>query len=339
MGIKILGDNLPNLPWYPSEGCETPPIWRYKNNPIINRNPSAHIARVFNSSVMPYEGQFIGVFRADHRNTTPLLHVGHSKDGLDWNIDDSPICWLDEEGKPYDPAYAYDPRVTKIENRYYIVWCTDFGGGPALGLGFTDDFKTFVRIKNPFIPFNRNGVLFPRKVNGKYLLLSRPSDGGHTAFGDIYISESPDLTFWGNHRKVMSRGGSGWWQGLKIGAGSVPIETDKGWLMFYHGVTNTCNGYVYSIGVVLLDISDPSLVKLRSRDYLLTPEKPYEVSGFVPNVCFPCATLCDAKSGKITLYYGAADTYTAVAFTTADQIYDYLSGNSELVSGDREPVC
>lgn len=126
---------------------------------------------------------------------------------------------------------------------------------------------------NPLLPYNRNGVLFPRKINGNYYLLSRPSDTGHTPFGDIYISESPDLIYWGKHKHVMGKGGHGWWQGTKIGAGPIPIETTEGWLLFYHGVSNTCNGFVYSFGAVILDLENPNKVLYRTRDYLLTPKR------------------------------------------------------------------
>ena len=166
------------------------------------------------------------------------------------------------------------------------------------------------------------------------MLLSRPSDSGHTPFGDIFISESTDLRYWGRHRRVMSRGGSGWWQSTKIGAGPVPIETDEGWLLFYHGVTTTCSGYVYSMGAAILDRDDPSIVKYRAADYLLTPEKIYETSGFVPNVVFPCATLHDAETGRIAIYYGAADTYVALAFTQVDEVVGFIKNNSEIVYGD-----
>jgi beta-1,4-mannooligosaccharide/beta-1,4-mannosyl-N-acetylglucosamine phosphorylase len=181
------------------------------------------------------------------------------------------------------------------------------------------------------MPFNRNGVLFPRKVNGKYILLSRPSDSGHTPFGDIFMSESPDFIHWGNHKYVMGKGGTGWWQGTKIGAGPVPIETTEGWLLFYHGVSGTCNGFVYSFGAVILDIDQPHKVLYRTRDYLLTPEKLYETQGFVPNVLFPCANLYDAKTGRIAIYYGAADTATALAFSQIDELIDYIKNNSEIV--------
>jgi beta-1,4-mannooligosaccharide/beta-1,4-mannosyl-N-acetylglucosamine phosphorylase len=202
--------------------------------------------------------------------------------------------------------------------------------GASIGLGKTKDFKTFTRLPNPFMPYNRNGVLFPRKVNGKYLLLSRPSDSGHTPFGNIYLSESPDLKYWGNHKFVMGSGGMGWWQGTKVGAGPIPIETKEGWLLFYHGVSYTCSGFVYSFGAALLDLNDPGKVLYRTRDYLLTPEKPYETIGFVANVTFPCANIYDAPTGRIAIYYGAADTYTAIAFTQVDELIDYIKKNSEV---------
>ena len=331
----INGQALKNIPWQDKPEGYDGVLWRHSENPIIRRNPTPKTARVFNSSIIPYEDGFIGIFRADHRDAKAQLHVGKSKDGLNWDITDEEIHWQDESGKSYQPFYAYDPRLVKIEEAYYIIWCTDFGGA-ALGIGKTEDFNTFIRMENPFIPYNRNGVLFPRRINGNYVLLSRPSDSGHTAFGDIFLSESPDLVYWGKHRRVMKSGGSGWWQGRKIGAGAVPIETTAGWLMFYHGVEDTCNGFVYSIGAAILDIDNPSMVLYRTKDYLLTPEKDYETVGFVPNVTFPCATLCDAETGRIAIYYGAADTYVAVAYAQIDELVKYVINNSELIQGDAE---
>jgi beta-1,4-mannooligosaccharide/beta-1,4-mannosyl-N-acetylglucosamine phosphorylase len=138
------------------------------------------------------------------------------------------------------------------------------------------------------------------------------------------------MEYWGKHRHVMGKGGSGWWQGTKIGAGPIPIETSEGWLMIYHGVSGTCNGFVYSIGAALLDIDEPWKVLYRTRDYILTPEKEYETTGFVPNVAFPCAALADAETGRIAVYYGAADTYSAVAYTTIDEIMAELKSKSEV---------
>ena len=128
-----------------------------------------------------------------------------------------------------ESEYKYDPRVTWIEDRYWITWCNGYYG-PTIGVGYTFDFKEFFQCENALLPFNRNGVLFPQKINGKYALLSRPSDSGHTPFGDIYISYSPDMKFWGEHRHVLSPTPfpESAWQCTKIGAGPIPILTDEG---------------------------------------------------------------------------------------------------------------
>jgi len=330
--VKIFGDSIPNIPWEDKPAGCTDITWRHSGNPIIGRNPTKKCSRVFNSALVPYGDGFIGVFRADHRDGIPQIHVGYSKDGLKWDIEDEEVQWTDENGDPYRTEYAYDPRVVKIGDTYYIMWCTGFGG-PTIGMGKTKDFKTFTRLENAFIPHNRNGVLFPRKIGGNYVLLSRPSDTGHTPFGDIFLSESPDLVYWGKHRRVMTRGG-GWWQGTKIGAGPIPIETSEGWLMIYHGVCNTCNGFVYSTGAALLDLDKPSKVLYRCKDFILTPEAPYETTGFVDNVVFPCAALCDADTGRIAMYCGAADTYVSVAYADMDELVDYIKSRSELLPGD-----
>lgn len=324
----IIGSSLSNLPWEDKpKGC-IEPMWRYSNNPVTGWDPTPSTARVFNSAVLPHEGEFVGVFRADHKIITANLHFGRSKDGFNFEFDDNVIPWVDEQGNPAPSNYAYDPRFLKIDGSFYVIWCDDMHG-PSIGLGYTKDLKNWIRLPNPLMPFNRNGVLFPRKVNGMYKMLSRPSDSGHTPFGDIFISDSPDLRYWGNHKWVMGSGGKGWWQSLKIGAGPPPIETTEGWLLFYHGVVNTCNGYVYSIGAAILDIDEPSRVLYRCGNYLLTPQRDYEVSGFVPNVAFPCQNLYDAPTGRIAIYYGAADTYTAIAFCHVDEVIDYVKKHHE----------
>jgi beta-1,4-mannooligosaccharide/beta-1,4-mannosyl-N-acetylglucosamine phosphorylase len=331
--LKIIGEKaIPNMPWEDKPaGCKEV-LWRFSGNPIFDWNPGPKAARIYNSAVVTYGDAFVGVFRADHKDMSMNIHFGKSKDAVNWEIEDEPIQWLDESGNPFQPGYAYDPRVCKIEDEYYIMWCTKFGNAPTIGLGKTKDFKTFTRLENAYLPYNRNGVLFPRKINGKYVMLSRPSDNGHTAFGDIFVSESPDMVHWGRHRSVMGK--SDGWQSLKIGAGPIPIETSEGWLMIYHGVIQTCNGYVYSIGSALLDINEPSKVLARSNQYLLTPEAEYETCGFVPNVAFPCAALVDAPTGRIALYYGCADTYTGIAFGKVDEIVEWTKKNSKLGWGD-----
>ena len=207
--------------------------------------------------------------------------------------------------------HAYDPRVTWLEDRYYLTWCNGYHG-PTIGLAHTRDFRTFTQLENAFLPFNRNGVLFPRRIGDHYSMLSRPSDNGHTPFGDIFYSESPDLVHWGRHRHVMAP--LPWtWQSTKVGAGPTPIETAEGWLLFYHGVLTSCNGFVYSMGAALLDLDEPWRLIARSDDYLLAPQVSYEQVGDVQNVVFPCAALVDEATDRVTIYYGAADTVTCLA--------------------------
>ena len=332
--VKIIGPNVPNMPWQerPADNQTGLPLWRYNENPIIGRNPAPGVARIFNSAVMPYEDGFIGVFRGEQTNGVPYIYLGKSEDAIHWNFEENKIPFKDEDD--FMPIYAYDPRLVKVEDTYYIIWCQDFYGA-AIGMAKTQDFKTFTRIENPFLPFNRNAVLFPRKIDGKFKLLSRPSDSGHTPFGDIFISESKDLEYWGKHRHVMGRG-SEWWESVKIGGGAAPIEISEGWLLFYHGVSGTCNGLVYSIGGAILDIDEPSIVKYRCETFLLTPEEWYEERGFVPNVTFPCATIHDAETGRIAVYYGAADSYVGLAFTTVDEVVDYIKDHSVVTTMDTE---
>ena len=335
MKYKMIAPPVPSVPWQEKPANLTgAPIWRYDANPIVDRNPIPGVARIFNSAVMPYGDEFIGVFRGEQTNGIPYVYLGHSKDAIHWDIEHEKVQFVNEQGEPYMPRYAYDPRLVKVDDTYYIIWCGDFYGA-SIGIAKTTDFKKFVRIENPFIPFNRNAVLFPRKINGNFVMFSRPSDSGHTPFGDVFLSESPDMIYWGKHRHLMSPGGN-WWESVKVGGGAAPIETSEGWLCFYHGVSSTCNGFVYSIGGMILDIDHPSKIKYRCQTYLLTPEKPYEERGFVPNVCFPCATIHDPETGRIALYYGAADSVVGLAFCELDDIIDYIKENSLVTESDTE---
>ena len=321
---KIIGDILTNIPW--QEPNDDSVIWRYKNNPIINRKPIKNVSRIFNSAIIKYNDKFVGIFRGDTTTTIPTLFYGESKDGINFEFDELPIEFYNEDGTIHNIEYAYDPRIVKIDDEFIIQWCDGFNGQPTIGLAKTKDFKRYTFIGRPFLPFNRNGVLFPRKINGEYVMLSRPSDNGHTQFGDIYLSRSKDLIYWGKHELVMKPTWQ-WWQSTKIGTGPIPIETDEGWVLLYHGVTKTCNGLCYSIGGALLDIDNPSKVLYRTGSYILTPEEDYEIVGFVTNVIFPVATLSDAKTGRIAIYYGAADTYVGLAFSEINRLIEFIKRN------------
>jgi beta-1,4-mannooligosaccharide/beta-1,4-mannosyl-N-acetylglucosamine phosphorylase len=318
---------LSTIPWEPRPpGCSDV-VWRYSANPIIERNLIPSSNSIFNSAVVAFEDRFAGVLRVDNKQRQMNLHRGFSQNGLDWQLDEAPIHWLCDDPEIARFQYRYDPRLLWLEDRYYVTWCNGFHG-PAIGIGYTFDFETFHFMENALLPFNRNGVLFPRKINGRYVMLNRPSDNGHTPFGDIYLSQSPDLIHWGQHRFVM--GVQDGWQSTKIGAGPVPIETEEGWLLIYHGVITSCNGFVYSFGAALLDLDQPWKVIARGAPYLLSPQQPYEMVGDVPNVVFPCATLLDRPSGRIAIYYGGADTVTALAFAYLGELLDFVKQNSRV---------
>jgi beta-1,4-mannooligosaccharide/beta-1,4-mannosyl-N-acetylglucosamine phosphorylase len=318
---------LPNIPWENRPAGNTDVVWRYSANPIIPRDLLPTSNSIFNSAVVSYQSGYAGVFRCDSRTRHMDIHAGHSQDGIHWQLEAQPIDWIYDNPDIAPSEYRYDPRVVWLEDRYYVIWCNGMHG-PTIGLGYTFDFKEFHFLENALLPYNRNGVLFPRKIYGKYMLLSRPSDRGHTPFGDIFVSQSTDLIHWGEHRFMMAP--SGGWQSTKIGAGPVPIETPEGWLMFYHGVLTSCNGYVYSFGAALLDLDKPWKVLCRTAPYLLSPQTYYECVGDVPNVAFPCATLCDPPTGRLAIYYGCADTVTALAFAYLDEVIAYVKANSEI---------
>ncbi len=327
MSLKVLGQQaLPNIPWEDRPAGAPLPLWRYSNNPVIPRDLIPTSNSIFNSAVVPFDGRFAGVFRCDDWTRRMELHVGFSADGLSWQIKPEPLEFACDDAEIGRFVYGYDPRVVHIDERYYVTWCNWYHG-PTIGVGWTDDFRTFHQGENAYLPFNRNGVLFPRKISGRFAMLSRPSDNGHTAFGDIFYSASPDLRFWGRPRHVMSPVANSW-QSTKVGGGPVPIETTEGWLLVYHGVLTSCNGYVYSAGVALLDLDEPWKVVARSAPYVLSPQAPYECVGDVPNVVFPCAMLCDEPTGRLAIYYGAADTVTGLAFGYIDDLVDFAKDHS-----------
>ncbi|CAM1364661.1 glycoside hydrolase family 130 protein [Tenacibaculum xiamenense] len=320
---------ISSIPWQDRPKGSNEIMWRYSNNPIIKRNAIPSSNSIFNSAVIRFKGGYAGIFRCDNKSVQMNIHAGFSKDGIHWNIEHEPIVMEEGNTTMIASDYKYDPRIVLIEDKYWITWCNGYHG-PTIGIAYTYDFEKFYQCENAFLPFNRNGVLFPKKINGKYAMLSRPSDNGHTPFGDIYISYSPDMKYWGEHRSVMkiTKFEDSAWQCTKIGAGPAPILTDEGWLLFYHGVINTCNGFRYSMGAAILDENDPSIVKYRSQPYLMAPTEIYEQVGDVPNVLFPCGILHDIAQDKVALYYGGADTVVGVAFGHISEIIEFVKNNS-----------
>ena len=314
------------IPWEDRPSGTTEVVWRSSLNPILTRDAVPGANSIFNSAVVPFEEGYAGVFRVDDTTRAMNLHAGRSADGVAWELEREPIAFTPADGRVAEIQerfeHAYDPRVTWLEDRFYVTWCNGYHG-PTIGLAHTNDFRTFVQLDNAYLPFNRNGVLFPRRIAGAYAMLSRPSDGGHTAFGDIFYSKSPDLVHWGRHRHVMAPLPLSW-QATKIGAGPTPIETEDGWLVLYHGVLTSCNGFVYAMGAALLDLDEPWRVVARGSRYLLAPHVPYEQVGDVPNVVFPCAALVDERADRLTIYYGGADTVVCMAHAHLSEVLAFV---------------
>ena len=131
---QIIAPALSSMPWQerPDEPSNSP-LWRWNENPIIGRNPIKGVARIFNSAVMPYEGKYIGVFRGEQCDGVSFIYLGHSDDGIHWTFEPDKLQFVDEKGEPFQPIYAYDPRLVKVEDTYYIIWCQDFWGA-AIGM-------------------------------------------------------------------------------------------------------------------------------------------------------------------------------------------------------------
>ena len=138
------------------------PLWRYSGNPVIPRDLIPTSNSIFNSAVVPFEDRFAGVFRCDDWTRRMELHAGFSEDGLDWKIDHEPLEFISDDPEIGRFVYGYDPRVVRIDERYYVTWCNWYHG-PTIGVAWTDDFQQFHQTENAYLPFNRNGVLFPAR--------------------------------------------------------------------------------------------------------------------------------------------------------------------------------
>ena len=233
--------------------------------------------------------------------------------------------------KPHDyPEEIWgieDPRITYVpELQQYAIAYTSFSrGGPGVSLAMTKDFKTFERYGVIMQPEDKDAALLPRRIGGLWAMIHRPVT---TLGAHMWISYSPDLRHWGGHRIMLEARRGGWWDANKIGLCSPPIETAKGWLVLYHGVRQTASGSIYRLGVALFDLEKPELCLQRGDSWIFGPEAPYEVSGDVGGVVFPCGQTIGADGDTINLYYGAADSTMALATGSICRLLSWLDGNS-----------
>lgn len=297
-----------------NKSSSLPLVRRYSGNPIITAKDMPYLANsVFNAAAAKYKGRYVLLFRVEDLTGRSHLAVAFSDDGYHFEIRKEPAMLpaVEEPYKTYEELSVSDPRVTQMGDDYYVCYSAWSRYGVRIGIAKTEDFKTFTRISLSTEIDNHDGVLFPEKIGGFYVRLDRPMGGGGLPY-HIWISYSPDLVHWGNS-KVLLETRPACWDMTKVGAGAPPIKTEKGWLEIYHGVKQTCNGYVYRLGCLLLDLKDPSKVLGRSKNYIISPEELYECTGNVPNVIFTNGVIPDYETGELKIYYGAADQCICVA--------------------------
>ncbi len=234
------------------------------------------------------------------------------------------------EGARFEPLASWeefgveDPRMTRIDDTFYFTYVAVSRHGAATALASTKDFETFRRYGIVFPPDNKDVVLFPEQIGDTYIALHRPISAAPFAVPEIWLARSPDLLHWGQHEPLAWSAAA--WEADRVGAGPPPVRTPRGWLQIYHGSQRSAvPGKVgaYSAGALLLDLEDPARVIGRTTDALLVPEAPYDRHGFVPDVLFPTGIV--QRDDVLVLFYGAADTSTAVVELSCEEILSSLS--------------
>lgn len=293
---------------------------RYANNPIITPDDVPYPALTsYNAGAIKHDGKYLLLVRTDqNEGATSCVGLATSEDGIHFEFEPEPVM-TPQEG---DGARIYDPRITKIDDTYYVCHAITSAWGIRLAISSTKDFKTFTRISDS-LPDNRNGVLFPERFDGLYLRLERPMPlyNIHYPYStmNIWMSYSPDLEFWGRSKLVLEARHCKWAQ-HKIGPAAVPIRTEQGWLTIFHGVEMTDdNRKIYRLGCMLLDLKDPSKVIGIADGPILQPEEEFERKGYIDNVVFLCGVIPE-DNGELKIYYAAADKYVCLATTTIDEL-------------------
>ena len=297
---------------------------RNPSNPLITVRDIPYQANaVFNAGAADLGDQVVLLVRVETTSGRSHLIVARSKDGItDWQFEDRALLHP-AQGFPYETNGVEDCRLTWLaEKDCWVIAYTAYSGyGPGVALATTTDFKTAERIGMVLPPTDKNAALFPRTFDGLYAMLHRPSVGG----GSVWISYSPDLVYWGKPGVVIPVRGGPWWDGMRVGAGLVPIETDAGWLIIYHGVKEAAGNPIYRLGAALLDRDEPHRLIGRARRWLLSPQEPYERTGDAPNVVFTSGGF--VRGDDLWVYYGAADSCICLAKVELDAILRMLRAN------------
>lgn len=329
-------------------------ITKYSGNPILKSNISNQWENlcVLNPAVIYDDEQkkFVMLYRAAGDDYEHFIRLGLavSDDGFHFErVSDKPAMDVDNDdadggciedpriikmdgvyyityaGKPYYPARYWIPEEVQKRNRDRFQWPQS---GPTFVrdshtttyLAATTDFKKYKRLGRITDSRydDRDVVIFPEKVGGKFVRISRPKCDDQAPA--VWITFSDDLMEWGAPTKLFS--GVEEWEQDRIGAGCPPIKTKDGWLLLYHGVSGV--DQYYRVGCVLLDLEDPTKILARTKDYIMEPEFDYEINGLWTGCVFPTGIV--EKDGLLYIYYGCADKYVAVATVPLDELVEYM---------------
>ena len=299
---------------------------RQPTNPILSAEHWPYpIHSVFNPAATRLaDGTTLLLCRVEDRRGLSHLCAARSRNGVDgWVIDAEPTLRPDPQNHPEELWGIEDPRITFVaELGKYVVAYTAFSkGGPGVALALTEDFRDFERYGLVMQPDDKDAALMPRRINGSFVLIHRPmtDSGAH-----VWMSSSPDLRNWGQHKLVLQARKGGWWDANKVGLSPPLIETDRGWLMLYHGVRQTASGSIYRLGAALFALDQPDRCLARGDSWIFGPEVAYEKAGDVGNVVFPCGTTVTDDGDTLHLYYGAADTCVAMATGSIRGMLEWL---------------
>ncbi|MDZ7314833.1 MAG: glycoside hydrolase family 130 protein [candidate division KSB1 bacterium] len=296
-------------------------VVRYKNNPILTAaDVPFRVNSIFNAGAFKDHNGYHLLCRVEKPEGHSELVLAHSSDGFSFRVEEKPCLTPEMHGDFYRYVEwgVEDPRITRIADRYYILYTGYSRHAPLVMLAETGDFRSFIFHGPITEPCNKDAALFPEKINGWYWKIDRPL--GREGRGEMWINRSADLEHWGEYRLLLS-GANGTWEEAKIGLSTPPVRTEAGWLLLYHGVRILGYYPIYRLGVMLLSIHEPWRVLGRSRRPILSPETEYERIGDVPNVVFSTGWIIE-KNGDVKIYYSGADVNICLAETRVDYLID-----------------
>lgn len=291
-------------------------IMRWEGNPIITvEDLWCSCSHICNAAAVKFNGKYLLLVTIESMRGTKSIHMTQSDNPYCFTVDCKALISSDLTGPfaKYEHYGVLDPKITLIDNIYYITYTALSQYGYRLALAETKDFKK-VR-KRGFIsePDSKGGLLFPEKINGKYVKLEMPKDGKQ-----IWISYSDDLIYWGGYDQIMAPRG-GFWDAFKVGPAVPPIRIKDGrWLMIYYGVKDTSGGPISRIGAAFLDPDDPSKVVARTNIPIISPRTLHERVGDIFNVVSSCGGILEGEN--LLLYYGAANSSICLGTTTIGEI-------------------